>query len=57
MVRDDPRPEGTFNQITELPWVYWPLYRKHFDEVEFAFEPRNLPPSGAYFCRGPRRLP
>ena len=24
------RPEGTFNQITELPWVYWKLYRKYF---------------------------
>jgi phosphatidylethanolamine/phosphatidyl-N-methylethanolamine N-methyltransferase len=51
------RPEGTFNQITEIPWVYWPLYRKYFEHVEFAFEPRNLPPSGAYFCRGPKDIP
>jgi phospholipid N-methyltransferase len=50
-------PEGTFNQITEFPWVYWPLYRKYFDHVQFAFEPRNVPPSGAYFCRGPKELP
>jgi phosphatidylethanolamine/phosphatidyl-N-methylethanolamine N-methyltransferase len=56
MVRRVLRPEGTFNQITEFPWVYWPLYRKYFDHVQFAFEPRNVPPSGAYFCRGPREL-
>ena len=22
------KPEGTFNQITELPWVYWRFYRR-----------------------------
>jgi phospholipid N-methyltransferase len=45
------KPEGTFNQITELPWVYWKLYRKYFQEVRFVFEPRNFPPAGTYFCR------
>ncbi len=44
-------PDGTFNQITELPWVYWRFYRKFFEDVQFVFEPRNLPPAGAYFCR------
>jgi phosphatidylethanolamine/phosphatidyl-N-methylethanolamine N-methyltransferase len=48
--------EGTYNQITEIPWVYWGLYRKYFEEVRFAFEPRNLPPAGAYFCRRARDL-
>src|SRR3954447_12812771 len=42
-------PEGTYNQITEMPWVYRGLYRRFFDEVRFAFEPRNFPPAGAYF--------
>ena len=56
-VRTILRPEGTFNQITEIPWVYWPFYRRYFDHVEFAFEPRNLPPSGAYFCKGPKQVP
>lgn len=51
------RPEGTFNQITELALVYWPLYRRYFEHVQFAFEPRNLPPSGAYICRGPKEVP
>lgn len=45
-------PQGWYNQITELPWVYQGLYRTYFDEVRFAFEPRNFPPAGAYYCRG-----
>jgi phospholipid N-methyltransferase len=45
-------PEGTYNQITEMPWVYWRFYRRFFDDVRFVFEPRNIPPAGAYFCRG-----
>jgi phospholipid N-methyltransferase len=49
-------PEGTFNQITEMPWVYRRFYRRFFDEVRFAFEPRNVPPAGAYFCRGAKDL-
>lgn len=51
VVRQVLRPEGTFNQITELPWVYLRFYRKYFEDVQFVFEPRNLPPAGAYFCR------
>jgi phospholipid N-methyltransferase len=49
-------PAGSFNQITELPLVYWRFYRRFFDEVHFAFEPRNLPPSGAYYCKGVRPI-
>ena len=51
VVRQVLEPTGTYNQITEIPWVYQGLYRKFFDEVRFAFEPRNLPPAGAYYCR------
>jgi phospholipid N-methyltransferase len=50
------RPEGTYNQITELPWVYWRFYRRYFQDVQFRFEPRNLPPAGAYVCRGVKPL-
>jgi ornithine lipid N-methyltransferase len=50
-------PEGTYNQITEMPLVYWRFYKRFFDEVRFAFEPRNIPPAGAYFCRGVKDLP
>jgi len=49
-------PGGTYNQITEMPWVYLRFYRKVFDDVQFVFEPRNLPPAGAYFCRGVKDL-
>ncbi|MDR3618109.1 MAG: methyltransferase domain-containing protein [Paludisphaera borealis] len=51
-VRDVLKPEGTYNQITEMPLVYWNFYRRFFDDVRFVFEPRNFPPAGAYFCRG-----
>ncbi|QEH32990.1 16S ribosomal RNA methyltransferase KsgA/Dim1 family protein [Aquisphaera giovannonii] len=47
---------GLYSQITELPWVYWRFYRRFFEDVRFAFEPRNLPPAGAYFCRGVKPL-
>ncbi|MEO6810246.1 MAG: methyltransferase domain-containing protein [Isosphaeraceae bacterium] len=47
-------PGGTYHQITELPWVYRGLYRRFFDDVRFAFQPLNVPPAGAYFCRGPK---
>ncbi|MGP0065472.1 MAG: methyltransferase domain-containing protein [Isosphaeraceae bacterium] len=50
------RPEGTYNQITELAWVYWRFYLRYFEQVDFVFEPRNLPPAGAYFCRGAKFL-
>ena len=52
VVRDVLEPTGTYNQITEIPWVYRGLYRKFFDDVRFVFEPRNFPPAGAYYCRG-----
>ncbi len=55
-VRNVLRVDGTFNQITELPWVYWRFYRRFFEDVQFVFEPRNLPPAGAYFCRGVRDI-
>ena len=45
-------PGGTFNQITEMPLVYWRFYKRFFDEVRFVFQPLNFPPAGAYFCRG-----
>ena len=56
VVRDVLAPDGTYNQITEIPWVYQGLYRKFFDEVRFVFEPRNFPPAGAYYCRGVKEL-
>jgi phospholipid N-methyltransferase len=48
--------EGTFRQLTHMPMIYYPLYRKYFDRVEFRFVVRNLPPGGFYVCQGPRPL-
>ncbi len=53
-VRKVLKPGGPFSQITEMPWVYLRLYKKYFDNVRFRFEPRNLPPAGAYHCSGPK---
>jgi len=47
-------PEGTFRQLTHMPWVYFKLYRRYFDEVVFRFVPMNFPPGGAYICRKSR---
>ena len=48
------REGGGYHQITELPLVYWRFYRQFFERVAFVFEPRNLPPAGAYRCHGLR---
>ncbi|MFM1803100.1 MAG: hypothetical protein RJA81_2452 [Planctomycetota bacterium] len=48
------KPGGPFSQITEMPWVYMKLYRRYFNNVRFRFEPRNLPPGGAYHCHSPK---
>ncbi|MFL5342056.1 MAG: class I SAM-dependent methyltransferase [Gemmataceae bacterium] len=45
-------PGGTFRQLTVMPWVYYPLYKRYFDDVHFRFVFRNLPPGGVYFCTG-----
>ncbi|MDR3635268.1 MAG: methyltransferase domain-containing protein [Isosphaeraceae bacterium] len=56
VVRQVLAPGGTYNQITEMPLVYWRFYGKFFHDVKFAFEPRNFPPAGAYFCRGVKEI-
>ncbi len=45
-------PAGTFRQLTNMPWVYWGLYKKYFADVAFHFVPLNVPPSGVYVCKG-----
>ncbi len=49
-------PTAVYHQITELPWVYLRFYRRYFENVRFVFEPRNIPPAGAYHCSGLRTL-
>jgi phospholipid N-methyltransferase len=54
VVRRRLRPEGTFRQLTHMPWIYYLMYRRYFADVRFDFVFRNFPPAGYYTCRGPR---
>lgn len=42
------------SQITVMPLVYLPLYRKWFREVRFEWVVANFPPAGVYHLRGVR---
>lgn len=44
--------DGSFHQLTNMPWVYWRLYKKYFSNVRFNLVTLNLPPAGVYYCRG-----
>lgn len=44
-------PSGTFRQLTVMPLIYYRLYARYFNEVQFRFVPLNLPPGGVYVCR------
>lgn len=54
MVRRRLAPEGSFRQLTHMPWVHYYRHRRLFDEVRFRLVLRNLPPAGFYTCRRPR---
>jgi phospholipid N-methyltransferase len=43
---------GEFRQVTNMPWVYWKLYKTYFRDVSFKLVPLNLPPGGVYYCKG-----
>lgn len=42
---------GVFSQLTVMPWIYWPTYRRLFERVAFDLVPANVPPGGVYHCR------
>lgn len=44
-------PDGTFRQITNMPWVFYALYQQYFARVQFRFVPFNFPSGGVYICR------
>jgi phospholipid N-methyltransferase len=54
VVRQRLAAHGTFRQLTHMPWVYYPLYRRYFETVRFHLVFRNLPPAGFYVCRVPK---
>lgn len=48
------QPQATFAQLTVIPWVFKPVYKKIFHKVDFDLVVRNIPPGGVYHCRQPR---
>ncbi|CAN5450202.1 rRNA adenine N-6-methyltransferase family protein [soil metagenome] len=44
-------PTGSFRQLTNMPYVYWKLYKKYFTDVRFKLVPLNFPPAGVYVCK------
>jgi phosphatidylethanolamine/phosphatidyl-N-methylethanolamine N-methyltransferase len=44
-------PDACFSQLTVMPWYYWPLYRRLFEQVDFQLVPLNFPSGGVYHCR------
>ena len=44
-------PQGWFSQLTVMPYVYMPMYRKLFERVHFDLVVRNVPPGGVYHCQ------
>ena len=53
-VRQRLTPEGSFRQLTYMPWLHTREYRRYFEKVGFRFVFRNLPPGGFYVCTHPR---
>lgn len=43
-------PDGSFRQLTNMPWVYQKLYKTYFEKVKFKLVPLNIPPAGVYTC-------
>jgi len=48
-------PEGSFRQLTYMPWVHTRTYRRYFRHVCFRLVIRNVPPGGYYICQEPQR--
>ncbi len=46
---------GPITQITVMPWVFQGYYNRFFEEAKFKLVAFNLPPGGAYHCRGVRQ--
>jgi phospholipid N-methyltransferase len=43
--------DAVFSQLTLMPWVYWRMYGRLFEHVDFRLVVGNLPPGGVYHCR------
>jgi phospholipid N-methyltransferase len=47
-------PDGSFRQLSYMPWLHTREYRRYFEKVRFRLVFRNLPPGGFYVCTAPR---
>jgi phospholipid N-methyltransferase len=47
-------PDGSFRQLSYMPWLHTREYKGYFEEVSFRFVLWNIPPGGFYVCRRPR---
>lgn len=47
--------EAMYSQLTEMPLLFMPTYRRYFKQVKFVMVPLNIPPGGVYHCTGVRR--
>ncbi|MFO0970274.1 MAG: methyltransferase domain-containing protein [Gemmataceae bacterium] len=45
---------GSFRQLTYIPWVHAPMYRRYFERADFRWVFWNVPPGGFYECCRPR---
>jgi phospholipid N-methyltransferase len=54
-INDRLKPEGSFRQLTVIPFVYWPFYQRRFDNVKYYNVILNVPPGGAYICKPRKR--
>jgi phospholipid N-methyltransferase len=45
--------EGSFRQLTHLPWAREAIFQQYFASVTCPIVLRNLPPAGCYVCRSP----
>jgi phospholipid N-methyltransferase len=49
--------EGSFRQLTYMPWAHGRVYRRYFHDIHTRLVLCNLPPAGVYVCRKPRQVP
>lgn len=53
-INDRLKPDGSFRQLTVIPFVYWSFYQRRFNDVKYYNVILNVPPGGAYICK-PRK--
>jgi phospholipid N-methyltransferase len=52
-VRRHLAPNGSFRQLSYMPWLHTREYRRYFDDVHFRLVFCNIPPGGFYVCQRP----